>query len=82
MNTPVPWKDIVRQESPRLSVRLTWTAVPGAVYDIESANSLTPPWSPIPGSPHTATGVEEFIDFTEPEPATAPKRFFRVSQRP
>ena len=63
-------------------MRLTWPAVAGRIYDVESALTLAPPWLTIPGSPRTATGAEEFMDFTEPGPVAASKRFFRVRVRP
>lgn len=81
-STPVTWKSIVKQPGPGQTFRLTWPALSGRVYDIESTTTLTPPWLPVPGSPRTATGAEEFIDFTEPGPSAALRRFFRVSQRP
>ncbi|MGI8603386.1 MAG: hypothetical protein ACR2OZ_10340, partial [Verrucomicrobiales bacterium] len=59
-----------------------WLTTSERIYDIESTTTLTPPWLPIPGSPRTATGPEEFIDFTETGPSAASRRFFRVRERP
>jgi hypothetical protein len=78
---PVAWKSIVSVDGPTPAFRLTWPAITGRVYDIESTTTLTPPWLPIPGSPRTATGAEEFIDFTESGPSAALRRFFRVRER-
>lgn len=67
---------------PDLGVRLTWTSTSQRIYDIESTTTLAPPWLPIPGSPRTATGSEEFMDFTEAGPSASSRRFFRVRERP
>jgi len=76
------WKSVVPLPGPDFGLRLTWFATSARVYDIESTTTLAPPWLPIPGSPRTATGPEEFIDFTESGPSAASRRFFRVRERP
>ena len=81
-SSALDWKSVVPLPGPDIGVRLTWFSTSARVYDIESTTTLAPPWLPIPGSPRTATGPEEFIDFTEPGPSAASRRFFRVRERP
>ena len=80
--TFIEWKRVNRGPGPSLTLTFSWPTVTGRIYDIESSTTMAQPWLPIPGSPRTATGPETTWGFTEPVPATAKRRFFRVQERP
>lgn len=62
---------------PNQPLTLTWNAVPGLKYQIETTGNLGEPWTPLLAAPRSALAVIESYDFPGPLQARA---FFRVVQ--
>lgn len=63
---------------PNGTLRLTWTAVPGKRYQLESSATLDTPFQRVPGFPRIATAELEQFD----EPASPNARFYRLRLLP
>lgn len=78
----VPWTDIERLGGNDANVRLTWEAVAGRVYVIESSTDLQPPWTRWSDSVRPGIDGEMSIEIRGADLPASLERFFRLLQRP
>ncbi len=61
---------------------LNWASMPGHGYQVVYRNTLTNPWTDLPGASNVAGPLQLILSHTDPVPANAVERFYGIKLTP